>query len=86
MIQTLLKIAKQLNVGTNTIVEYLSKHGFELDNKPNAKIDDGMYAELLKDKEFQASLAAKEKADQITIGIRPTVGIGKLAPDRKSVV
>ena len=75
MTQTLVKIAKQLNVGIQTIVEYLGKHGFEVEGKPNAKISDEMYSELLKNKEFQASLDAKEKANQITIGVRPAIAI-----------
>ena len=64
----LIKIAKELNVGTSTIVEYLSKNGFEIENKPTAKVSDEMYSELLK--EFQNSIAVKEQADQLIIGSR----------------
>ena len=70
MSQRLVKVAKELNVGTTTIVEYLTKNGFELDNKPTAKVSDEMYDVLLK--EFQNSAAIKEKADQLIIGTRPT--------------
>ncbi len=66
MSKRLVKIAKELNVGTSTIVEYLSNHGFELENKPTAKISDEMYSELLK--EFSNSMAEKEKANQVVIG------------------
>ncbi len=69
MEQRLIKIAKELNVGTGTIVEHLSKKGFEIENKPTAKVTDEMYAELLK--EFQKSIAIKEQADQLVIGTRP---------------
>lgn len=64
--EKLIKVAKELNVGTGTIVEHLSKKGFEIENKPTAKVTDEMYKELLK--EFQKSIAIKEQADQLIIG------------------
>ena len=70
MAQRLVKVAKELNVGTTTIVEFLAKVGHEIDNKPTAKISDEMYDELLK--EFRNSAAIKEKADQLVIGTRST--------------
>ncbi len=69
MAQRLVKIAKELNVGTTTIVEHLAKNGFEVDNKPTAKISDEMYDVLLK--EFKNFADVKEKADQLVIGTRP---------------
>ncbi|MFZ4542496.1 MAG: translation initiation factor IF-2 [Saprospiraceae bacterium] len=69
MSKLLFKVAKELNVGTGTIVEHLNKKGFEIDNKPNAKVTDEMFNELTK--QFQASIMEKEKADQIVIGSRP---------------
>ncbi len=69
MAKRLVKVAKELNVGTSTIVEHLTKNGFEIDNKPTAKVTDDMYNELLK--EFSHSIAIKEQADQLVIGTRP---------------
>lgn len=74
MEKRLIKIAKELNVGTSTIVDHLTKAGYEIDNKPTAKVSDEMYNELLK--EFQKSIAIKEKADSLVIGNRPTGGKG----------
>lgn len=74
MEKRLIKIAKELNVGTSTIVDHLNKAGFDIDNKPTAKVSDEMYNELLK--EFQKSIAIKEKADSLVIGNRPVVGKG----------
>jgi translation initiation factor IF-2 len=68
MAKRLVIIAKQLNVGTTTIVEHLKSSGFEIDNKPTAKISDEMYSELLK--HFSNEIAVKEKADLLTIGHR----------------
>jgi len=64
----LVKIAKELNVGTSTIVQHLLSKGFEIENKPTAKVSEEMYSELLK--EFQSSIAVKEQADQLIIGSR----------------
>lgn len=64
----LVKIAKELNVGTSTIVDFLKGKGYEIENKPTSKISDEMHEELLK--EFSDSMAAKEKADQLVIGSR----------------
>jgi translation initiation factor IF-2 len=69
MSQRLVKVAKELNVGTTTIVDHLVKCGFEIDNKPTAKVTEEMYTVLLK--EFQNSADIKEKADQLIIGTRP---------------
>lgn len=63
----LVKIATELNVGTHTIVEFLTEKGFAIENKPNAKVSDEMYA-LLKT-EFKGSADIKEKADQLQIGL-----------------
>jgi translation initiation factor IF-2 len=71
MAKRLVKIAKELNVGTATIVEHLKESGFEIDNKPSAKITDDMYAELLR--EFQSSISVKEQADQLKIGHQKNV-------------
>ena len=69
MAKRLVKIAKELNVGTTTIVDYLNDNGFDIENKPTAKISDEMHNELLK--EFSKSIAIKEQADQLIIGTRP---------------
>ncbi|MBL4650195.1 MAG: translation initiation factor IF-2 [Aureispira sp.] len=70
MSKRLVKVAKELNVGTKTIVEFLNGNGFSVSNKPTAKISDEMYNVLAKN--FQNSIAIKEKANQITIGTRKT--------------
>ncbi len=69
MAKRLIKVAKELNVGTSTIVEFLNRNGFEIDDKPIAKVTGEMEASLKK--EFQESASIKEKADQLIIGTRP---------------
>ncbi len=68
MSKRLVKVAKELNVGTKTIVNFLVENGFSVSNKPTAKISDEMFDMLSKN--FQSSVAIKEKANKITIGFR----------------
>lgn len=74
----LVKIAKELNVGTSTIVDFLKGKGYEIENKPTSKISDEMHQELLQ--EFSDSMVAKEKADQLIIGSRYSAKEEKPAP------
>src|SRR5574338_315936 len=71
MPQRLVKVAKELNVGTDTIVEYLGKKGFTIDAKPTSQISDEMHNLLLQ--EFSGNMAIKAQADNMVIGTRPPV-------------
>ena len=68
MEKRLVKVAKEFNVGVSTVVEHLHKAGFDVDNKPTAKISDEMYQELMR--EFKKSMDIKEQADQLVLGNR----------------
>ncbi len=72
MSKRLVKIAQELNVGTNTIVDFLANKGFHLDNKPTSIVTEEMETLLLK--EYQKDMAEKVKADSMTIGVRPPIG------------
>ncbi|MCM1005626.1 MAG: translation initiation factor IF-2 [Prevotella sp.] len=56
------KIARELNVGVSTAADFLRKHNVQVDDNPNARIDDSavelLYKEYGKDKDF------KQKAEQ----------------------
>ena len=41
------KVAKDLNVGTSTIIEFLSKKNITVESNPNARISDEHYKMLL---------------------------------------
>ena len=62
----LFKAVKELNVGSSTIIEFLSKKGFAVENKPTTKLSKEMYDTLLR--EFQGDKIVKEEANQIVIG------------------
>lgn len=55
------KIANDLNVGVNTVVDFLRKHNVEVDNNPNARVDEDALR-LLK-QEFSNDKAEKVKVE-----------------------
>ena len=77
MSQRLVKVAKELNVGTDSIVDYLSKKGFAIEAKPTSMITDEMHNLLLQ--EFSSNMAIKAQADNMVIGTRPPVKPGEVA-------
>ncbi|HYG50913.1 MAG TPA: translation initiation factor IF-2 N-terminal domain-containing protein, partial [Flavobacteriales bacterium] len=54
------KVARELNVGINTIVDFLHSKGVKIDASPNSKVDDEVYQILLA--EFQTEKSDKEKS------------------------
>lgn len=61
------KVAKELNVGLGTLVDFLNSHGHKIENNPNAKIDEAQYALLLK--EYQSEKITKEKSQKLNISV-----------------
>ncbi|MCH5241255.1 MAG: translation initiation factor IF-2 [Muribaculaceae bacterium] len=55
------KVASDLNVGMNTVVEFLRKNNIEVDSNPNARIDEAA-VDLLR-KEFSQDKAVKAKVE-----------------------
>ncbi len=60
--------SRKLNVGHNTILEFLAKKGFTVDNNPNAKLTAEQYAMLAK--EYASSASEKLEASGLTIGTK----------------
>ncbi|MGE0587014.1 MAG: translation initiation factor IF-2 [Cyclobacteriaceae bacterium] len=60
--------SRKLNVGHNTILDFLSKKGFEVENNPNAKLTGEQFAML--SKEFASSASEKREASGLTIGVK----------------
>ncbi|MGE0770291.1 MAG: translation initiation factor IF-2 [Cyclobacteriaceae bacterium] len=65
--------SRKLNVGHNTILEFLAKKGFTVENNPNAKLSGEQYAML--SKEFAASASEKREASGLTIGTKHTENV-----------
>ncbi len=60
------QVARKLNVGRNTILDYLSEKGFEVDSNPNSKINQDQYDMLAR--KFADAAHDKEEASELTIG------------------
>lgn len=59
------KAAREFNVGTGTIVEFLSKKGHQIDPNPNTKLSPEMYTMLVK--EYQKEKHVKEVSQKLGI-------------------
>ena len=58
------KVQKELNLGLNTIVEFLQKKGFEIKEDPNAVVPEEGYNMLIE--EFSADKKARMQSDKFT--------------------
>jgi translation initiation factor IF-2 len=58
--------SRKLNVGHNTILEFLAKKGYNVENNPNTKLTPEQYAMLAK--EYASSASEKLEASGLTIG------------------
>ncbi len=63
--QRLSKLAKEFNVGIQTIVEFLHKKGISVDANPNTKVPEDV-CQLL-EKEYKGDVKVKRDAEQITL-------------------
>ena len=63
-VKRLSRVARDCNVGINTIVEFLSKKGFEIDSSPNSKIPENALDLVMN--EFQQDQTAKREAEKFT--------------------
>ena len=55
------KIAREFNVGINTIVEFLHKKGYDIDSNPNTKVTDEIYDILVE--EYSSDFTAKKESE-----------------------
>ncbi len=80
-IQRISQVARKLNVGRNTILDFLTEKGYEVDKSPNAKIDAEQF-DLLS-REFADSAHDKEEASELVIGTKPDDVVIKTGGDVK---
>jgi len=85
-VSRLSKIARDLNVGISTIVEFLNKQGIKMTPDPNAKID--AEAQMLLEKQFRKDHDAKVEADMHRPGRlkRDTITIEDVHPHDHKVI
>ncbi len=65
-IYRLSQVSRKLNVGRNTILDFLKEKGYEVDSNPNSKIPQDQYDMLAR--KFAESAHEKEEASELTIG------------------
>ncbi|OIQ37102.1 MAG: translation initiation factor IF-2 [Crocinitomix sp. MedPE-SWsnd] len=77
------KVAKEFNISITTIVEFLESKGFEIDSKPNTKIEGEILAVL--DEEFADDKEAKENSKNAVVGgeIRESLSMKDSKKDEK---
>ena len=85
--------SRKLNVGHNTILDFLAKKGVSVENNPNAKLTAEQFAMLAK--EYASSASEKLEASGLTIGMKPADNLApkiehevhrKKADDEESVL
>ena len=69
------QIARKLNVGRNTIIDFLRNKGYEIDSNPNTKIDPKIYQIL--ENAFEDSAVEKKVASNIKIGLEEKAILSK---------
>ncbi|MBL4652214.1 MAG: translation initiation factor IF-2 [Flavobacteriales bacterium] len=70
------KVVRELNLGIDTIVEFLATKDIQVESNPNTKIDGGTYEILVE--EFQSDKTAKAKSDALSqrkIEVKETITI-----------
>lgn len=78
------QVARKLNVGRNTILDYLKEKGFTVDANPNSKINQEQYDMLAR--QFADSAHDKEEASELVIGGKTddmVIKADKVAADEK---
>jgi translation initiation factor IF-2 len=59
------KLAREFNVGIHTIVEFLHKKGFDIDQNPNTKVSPE--AVLLLEQEYKIDISLKKESEKISL-------------------
>jgi translation initiation factor IF-2 len=65
-IKRLSKVAREFNVGIQTLVEFLASKDIAIESNPNTKIDAEIYKVLVA--EFQSEKSAREESEKVSIG------------------
>ncbi|MEQ8926489.1 MAG: translation initiation factor IF-2 [Fulvivirga sp.] len=79
------QVARKLNVGLSTIVDFLADKGFEVESSPNAKVTGEQFSML--SREFADSAHEKEEASGLSIGTKHhdvAIESGSSKPTNKS--
>lgn len=79
------KLAKELNVGISTIVDFLKKKGHHIDPNPNTKVSSEIVALL--EKEFSSAMALKKESEKISLNTlrekKQSISINDIEPSQE---
>jgi len=65
-VKRLSKVAREFNVGINTLIEFLASKDITVESNPNTKLDAEIYSIL--QTEFQSEISAREESQKVSIG------------------
>jgi len=65
-VKRLSKVAREFNVGIQTIIEFLGSKDITVESNPNTKIDAETFSIL--QAEFQSEISAREESQKVSIG------------------
>jgi translation initiation factor IF-2 len=82
-VKRLSKLAKEFNVGISTIVDFLNKKGYDIDQNPNAKVTPEQYEILVK--EYSSDIDVKKQSQKINLNYdeRSSVSITDLEEEQE---
>jgi len=79
------KLAKELNVGISTIVDFLKKKGHHIDPNPNTKVLSEIVALL--EKEFSSAMTLKKESEKISLNTlrekKQSISINDIEPSQE---
>ncbi len=64
------KVAREFNVGLSTIVEFLHKKGFQIEENPNAKVSPECYNVLIQ--EYSKDIEVRKEKEKVTLRVLKT--------------
>ena len=81
----LIRVAKEFNVGLNSIVDFLHRKGIEIDSSPNTQIEPDTYAIL--EKEYGKNRPKGNELDSVRekINKKPTVSIEPKVEEKRTI-
>ena len=86
-VKRLSKVAREFNVGIQTIIEFLASKDITVESNPNTKIDAETFNIL--QAEFQSEISAKEESQKVSIGTeKETITLEKpqeIIPEKEEV-
>jgi len=82
-VKRLSKLAKEFNVGISTIVDFLHKKGYDIDQNPNAKVTPEQYEILVK--EYSSDIDVKKESQRINLNYdeRSSVSISDIEKEEE---